>query len=244
MWPMAFDAELGLQPGLLWATQCLGRVSLGLRGAMNATSDPHTFYSELNSTGSAVRDLGSGLKEAVFSLNATTLDPGLNTTFDPGLNTTSFYPTSFNLNPDFAAPAYASEIHIRGDCRGCMCFSVQVPDRPFQVCMQCTNPLPANSEYVYTANWFLTKRCDTRCLAGFGGAPCVPVAAAQPMMWPLVVSVTVLTLSALLLLLYITGRRAPSPPPEPEEPPPPLTSSMVQFRDDVITHQHIRVKIH
>ena len=136
-----------------------------------------------------------------------------------------------------------SVIHIRDDrCQGSMCYKVNVPGRPFEVCMKCTNAHPPNAQFVYTPTWFQNSICSWECLPGFGGPSCDP--------WehhsrPLLIksSVVVFGLAGLILIVMLICWRPRPPPPPPEPEPPQPRTQMVQFRDDVITHHQIRVKI-
>lgn len=125
------------------------------------------------------------------------------------------------------------------------CHRVQVPNRPFEICMFCSNEIPDKAEYTWTSDWFVDMHCSWRCLDGYSGQRCTTDV---PLIWPwatLAGGVVLLILICMMCLRVAPAAHMVVQLPETaasvegELPP----SNMVQFRDDVISHHQIRIKI-
>ena len=107
-----------------------------------------------------------------------------------------------------------------------MCFIVKIPDKPFEVCMECLNPIPPGARYVWTPSWPQDRRCDFDC------TECTP-----DRLLAISTLICGLCFACVCIACLFGGRRRA---PEPVEQ---LQPVMVVFREDVITQNHIRIKI-
>lgn len=121
------------------------------------------------------------------------------------------------------------------------CYTVSIPQKPFEICMQCTNPKPVHASYIWTPDWYKDFQCNWECNTGYSGVTCSSLLPFDWWLWPLVVIVSA-TLALALSAAAAGCRKAPKPPPEEPEPLV-VRPQMVQFREEVISHQQIRVKI-
>ena len=125
------------------------------------------------------------------------------------------------------------------------CYHVDVPGKPFKVCMHCNNVLRENSMFVWTSTWYIDYVCDWKCKDGFEaaslGQQCVPVSATSVPLMPLAIGASALVVLALGVCLCCQRQQAP---PEPDAPMQSNSKAeIIQFREMSITPMQIRVKI-
>jgi hypothetical protein len=127
------------------------------------------------------------------------------------------------------------------------CYNVDVPGKPFKVCMHCNNVLRANSRFVWTPTWYIDYTCEWRCNDGFQtdsnplNPQCIPVTAtAVPLQ---TIAVVLCALVLLIIGVALCNQKAAAVP----DPPAPEVSckpaEIIQFRENTITPMHIRVKM-
>ena len=122
-----------------------------------------------------------------------------------------------------------------------MCIKVGIPGKPFEICMHCSNTLPIHANFVYTQTWVRDFRCDWACHSGWSGIMCDQVVRDYR-----VEAVLVCALAILLILLTLCSFLCLSKPKLPD----PLEThvvvhktTMVQFRDPLITSHQLRIKL-
>jgi hypothetical protein len=92
------------------------------------------------------------------------------------------------------------------------CHNVTVPNRPFQICMYCSNAKPNNSRFVWTPNWFVNMHCLWACTDDYEGSMCqskrvvtvVPYDSAPPLWTILVISASVALVFIAILVISFT----------------------------------------
>ena len=136
-----------------------------------------------------------------------------------------------------------------GNLQPSVCHRVQVPNRPFEVCMYCSNAIPDRAEYTWTPDWFVSMQCNWQCLDGYSGPWCYTDV---PLIWPwatLAGGVVLLVLAGFMCCRVSTSHVAVHPAPLQVPSAPPMDerlsqqTNMVQFRDDIISSHQIRIKI-
>jgi len=124
------------------------------------------------------------------------------------------------------------------------CYNVQVPGKPFSVCMHCNNALTPNARFVWTPTWYIDYVCDWQCNDGFQqdliNPQCTQSGSGIPLQSTIIIACSVV---AGVLLGLMCCRPAPATPP-PEAPDAPMkVAEIIQFRENTITPMHIRVKM-
>jgi len=128
------------------------------------------------------------------------------------------------------------------------CHNVEVPGKPFRVCMQCNNILKANARFIYTPTWYVDYTCEWKCNDGFVidsnplDPQCVGSHTEVPLMIIIIAASAVVVAVLLVLLLCFFLRKPVAPPPEVAEQPV-KSAEIIQFRENTITPMHIRVKM-
>ena len=137
-------------------------------------------------------------------------------------------------------------VEIRAMLHSNPCYNVQVPGKPFGVCMHCNNALGPNARFVWTPTWYVDYVCEWQCNDGFQldsnllNPQCAP-ASGIPLQSTIIIACCVVV--AVLLCLLCCRAQTPTPPPEAPEAPAKITE-IIQFRENTITPMHIRVKMH
>ena len=160
------------------------------------------------------------------------------------LHTDPFYTLdsvqTFNLRANGA-------VDVRAVVQNNPCHNVEVPGRPFKVCMHCNNVIRSNAHFVWTPTWYIDNVCYWKCDDGFEtgtmGTHCslmaTPIIPMQTMAYG-ICGVVVVVLGLGLLF------QKPAKLVADTETPPPLECGkheIIQFREISITPMHIRVKM-
>lgn len=127
-----------------------------------------------------------------------------------------------------------------------MCIKVSIPGKPFDICMQCDNPLPAHATYVYTPTWIRDKRCDWICESGWDGTLCDHTG--QQNFNDIAIFISFgFYLFAIMAFLILYVHCMPSQKPkavvDPLECVVVHKTTMVQFRDPMVSSHQLRIKL-
>lgn len=125
------------------------------------------------------------------------------------------------------------------------CYSVVVPGTLVSVCMQCNNPPPPNSKYVWTASWYVDYLCEWQCDPEFvrssSGLACEAASRQIPLMG--LVAGACASVIVAITAIYCALRRVQVMASAPEAPDADLVrlrTEMIQFKDG--TPPILRVK--
>ena len=128
------------------------------------------------------------------------------------------------------------------------CYHVEVPGRPFKICMHCNNILKPNAKFVWTPTWYIDYVCDWQCIDGYQidsnvlNPQCTAVeTTAVPLMNIVLISCAVVV--AILIVCFCMQKKPPPPPPPEIQEPVVKTAEVIQFRENTITPLHIRIKM-
>jgi hypothetical protein len=125
------------------------------------------------------------------------------------------------------------------------CYNVEVPGRPFKVCMHCNNLLRSNAHFVWTPTWYIDYVCDWKCDDGYEastlGNQCTTATAVTVPLQTLAFAICGIVVLVLGIGMMTQKSEDKAPPPDP--PPLNVKSEMIQFREMSITPMHIRVKM-
>jgi len=145
---------------------------------------------------------------------------------------------TFNLRTDGSVEAH---VVIQNN----ICYSVEVPGRPFKVCMHCNNLLKSNAHFIWTPTWYIDYVCDWKCDDGFEpgslGNQCVPATTTIVPLQTIAYGICGVVVVVLGIGMMLQKSETKAPPPDP--PSTPVKSEMIQFREMSITPMHIRVKM-
>jgi hypothetical protein len=128
------------------------------------------------------------------------------------------------------------------------CYNVQVPGKPFKICMHCNNRLRPNAAFTWTPTWYLDYECNWQCNDGFAvdlnvlDPQCAPLGTSAVPLQYVAWGVGGVFVLALVVATYRHLSQVAIPPPEPPEAAV-KPSEMIQFKENTITPFHIRIKM-
>jgi hypothetical protein len=138
-------------------------------------------------------------------------------------------------------------VDVRAVVQNNPCYSVEVPGRPFKVCMHCNNILRSNAHFVWTPTWYIDYVCDWRCDDGFElsslGNQCATATAVTVPLQTMAYGICAFVVVVLGIGMMLQKQPAPDPEPDTAPTPQHLKAEIIQFRETSITPMHIRVKM-